>query len=105
MNNYTLRFAESQMDTEFKRAQVYYSWVSLRHFLPDLKKLSALINELKMPVTFYLGKHDKVIDLAVVKPLLDLLPMAELKLLDSGHTHLVEAVAKHFSNHSTKPTL
>ncbi|MFT6216707.1 MAG: pimeloyl-ACP methyl ester carboxylesterase [Roseivirga sp.] len=98
MNNYTLRFAESQMDTEFKRSQVYYSWVNLRHFLPDLKKLSSLINEHKIKTTFYLGKHDKVISLTAIKPLLDLIPLAELKVLESGHTQLVGAVAKEFDN-------
>jgi pimeloyl-ACP methyl ester carboxylesterase len=96
MNNYTLKFAESQMDTEFKRAQVYYSWVNLRHFLPNLKRLAQLIEQENIITTFYLGKHDKVINLATIKPLLDLLPQSELTLLESGHTHLIEAVAHQF---------
>jgi pimeloyl-ACP methyl ester carboxylesterase len=95
MNNYSLRFAESQMDTEFKRSQVYHSWVNLRHFLPSLKELANQINKRNTPTTFYLGKHDKVINAKEIKPLHQLLPKSELVILESGHSTLLNSVAKH----------
>uniref|UniRef100_UPI0040478DBE alpha/beta fold hydrolase n=1 Tax=Roseivirga sp. TaxID=1964215 RepID=UPI0040478DBE len=95
MNNYSLRFAESQMDTEFKRSQVYYSWVNLRHFLPNLKALAVQLNEQQTPVTFYIGRHDKVIDSKTIEPLHQLLPNSELLVLESGHSNLLTSVAKH----------
>ncbi|MGW8121902.1 alpha/beta fold hydrolase [Roseivirga echinicomitans] len=94
MNNYSLKFAESQMDTEFKRAQVYHSWVNLRHFLPQLNKLASQINERKTPVTFYLGKHDRVINAKEIQPLRTKIPHSRLTLMESGHARLLEAVAK-----------
>ena len=96
MNNYSLRFAESQMDTEFKRSQVYHSWVNLRHFLPDLKALATQVNERQTPVTFYLGEHDKVINKKEIEPLTELIDNFELKMLETGHTKLVEKVADQF---------
>ncbi|PIQ48827.1 MAG: hypothetical protein COW03_07920 [Cytophagales bacterium CG12_big_fil_rev_8_21_14_0_65_40_12] len=98
MNNYTLRFAESQMDTEFKRSQVYYSWVNLRHFLPKLKTLATQLNEHQTPTYFYIGKHDKVIDSKTVAPLHQLLPKSKMLILDSGHSQLVNSVANHLAS-------
>ncbi|KYG73190.1 alpha/beta fold hydrolase [Roseivirga echinicomitans] len=95
MNNYSLRFAESQMDTEFKRSQVYHSWVNLRHFLPNLNSLAAQINEHHTPTTFYIGKHDKVIGTKTIEPLHKLLPNSELVMLESGHSNLLTSIAKH----------
>jgi len=61
-DNYTLKFAENQMDTEFKRFQVYHTWVALRHFMPDLQKVSLSANSPASQLTFYLGVHDKIIN-------------------------------------------
>ena len=98
MNNYSLRFAESQMDTTFKRSQVYYSWVNLRHFLPNLKMLANQINDRNTPVSFYLGEHDKVINKKEITPLTEIIENYKLKMLDSGHTKLIENVADYLSN-------
>ncbi|MFT6826868.1 MAG: pimeloyl-ACP methyl ester carboxylesterase [Roseivirga sp.] len=95
MNNYTLKFAESQMDTEVKRSQVYHSWVNLRHFLPNLKSLAAQLNEDKTATTFYIGRHDKVIDSKTIEPLHQLLPYSELVMLESGHSNLLNSVASY----------
>lgn len=94
MNNYTLRFAESQMNTEPKRAQVYRTWVLLRHFLPELKLLAQSVNHEQAKVSFYLGQYDKVIHKGTIEPLVALLPNSETKVLESGHSQLVNAVAK-----------
>lgn len=94
MNNYTLRFAETQMNTEFKRAQVYYSWVIFRHFMPDLRKVADLVNNSPTQLTFYLGKFDKVINKKEMQHLINLLQDYELKEIDSGHSKLIEAVSK-----------
>lgn len=94
MNNYSLRFAETQMNTEFKRAQVYYSWVIFRHFMPDLKKIADLVNNSPTQLTFYLGKYDKVINKKEMQHLMDLLNDYKLKEIDSGHSKLIEAVSR-----------
>ena len=94
MDNYTLRFAERQMDTEFKRAQVYYSWVIFRHFMPDLKAVARLVNETDTRLTFYLGKYDKVINKKEMQHLVDLLRDYELIEIESGHSRLIEGVSK-----------
>ncbi len=101
MDNYTLRFAETQMDTEFKRAQVYYSWVVLRHFIPDLKKLASQINTHQTTLTFYLGKHDKVISRKEVSRLVNLLDNPEIIEIDSGHSKLIDNLSQFFYRKSS----
>lgn len=94
VSNYGLRFAETQMDTEFKRAQVYYAWVVFRHFMPDLQKVADLVNHSDTSLTFYLGKYDKVINKKEMQHLMDLLEDYELKELESGHSRLIERVSE-----------
>lgn len=94
VNNYGLRFAETQMNTEFRRAQVYYSWVIFRHFMPDLKKVAGIVNDSPTCLTFYLGKYDKVINLKEMQPLIKLLNDYELKEIESGHSRLIDGVSK-----------
>ncbi len=95
-DNYTLKFAENQMDTEFKRSQVYHSWVALRHFMPDLEKVAKAVQEPYSQLSFYLGIHDKIINKKEVKPLMELVPHHQLIELDSGHSKLVEVVSRNF---------
>ena len=93
LNNYSYRFAKSQMDTESKRRQVYFSWVVFRNFNPDLKNLAQIVNSSSMNITFYLGNHDKVIGQNQIAPLLRLLHDFQLKEIDSGHSQLIVNVA------------
>lgn len=97
MDNYTLRFAETQMSTEKQRTLVYYSWVVFRHFIPDLKKLSAIVNDTPAGLTFYIGKYDKVIDKKAIQPFVKLLINPEIRMMESGHSKLIEVVSTEFN--------
>jgi len=96
MDNYTLRFAETQMKTQQQRQLVYNSWVVFRHFMPDLKKLGTHINDSKFDATFYIGKYDKVIDEKAINPFVKILHKPKIKLIESGHSNLIRAVAESF---------
>ena len=97
MDNYTLRFAETQMDTLERRELVYYSWVVFRHFAPDLKKLSSIVNDSPVRLTFYIGKYDKVINEKAIEPLFKSLNQPHLRMMESGHSKLIEVVANEFN--------
>jgi len=98
LDNYTLRFAETQMSTIKQRALVYYSWVVLRQFAPNLKKLSSIINESQVSLTFYIGKYDKVINEKAIQPLIKKLNHPDVRMIESGHSKLIEAVAHDFNS-------
>jgi hypothetical protein len=97
MDNYALRFAETQMSTLKQRELVYYSWVVFRNFVPDLKNLSLLINESPVRLTFYIGKYDKVINEKAIAPLIKTLNHPDLRIMESGHSKLIEVVANQFN--------
>lgn len=97
LDNYTLRFAETQMSTAKQRTLVYYSWVVFRQFVPELKKLAEIVNDATVGLTFYIGNYDKVIDQKAIKPLAKLLINPEIKLIESGHSKLIEIAANEFN--------
>jgi pimeloyl-ACP methyl ester carboxylesterase len=94
INAYGIRFIDTQLDTEFKRRQTYYSWVVFRHFMPDLQEIASLINSGKAGLTFYLGKYDKVLNKEEMQHLIKLLNDYELIEVESGHSQLIEKVSE-----------
>ena len=93
LDSYSVRFAETQMDTEEKREQVYYSWVVLRHFFPDLKALASMVNSTDIKLTFYLGKYDRVINKKQIAPLVAKLEMPKIIEINSGHSKMIDSLS------------
>lgn len=84
-----IRFAEYQMNSEEKRSRVYYSWVVFRHLNFDLSSIAEMINERKIKLTLIVGKYDKVISLENMSSFLKKVEHPQLKILESGHTGLI----------------
>jgi len=84
-----LRFAETQMNTEAKRKQVYYAWVVFRHLKFDVVKIATLINSNNIALTLVLGKHDKIITAKNMEKLLKRVKKYKLDILETGHTGLI----------------
>ncbi len=92
-----LRFVEYQMNTEEKRARVYYSWVVFRHLKFDLKKIANLINTRSVAVVLLVGRYDKIITAANMQGLLRQVPHARFQILEAGHNDLIEKSADYFA--------
>jgi pimeloyl-ACP methyl ester carboxylesterase len=88
-----LRFAETQMNTEEKRKQVYYAWVVFRHLKFDVRKIAALINSNNINLTMILGKHDKIITSKNMEKLLKGVKKYKLEILETGHTGLISKLS------------
>lgn len=97
-----VRFAEWQMDSREKRLRVYRSWVGFRLLVFDLKKLTTLLNHQPVPVTFFLGKHDRVIPHAGLQEFSRSLRRTHTVLLDAGHGGLLHEVASYLRRHPTE---
>ncbi len=89
IDNGVLRFTKSQMNTEAKRQQVYYSWVVFRHLKFKMSTIAHLINSNNINITIVVGKHDKIITAKNMSSLLRKLPNHTLEILDAGHTGLL----------------
>lgn len=93
-----IRFAESQMNTEAKRKQVYFAWVVFRHLTFDMKAVASLINTHSVELIMLIGKHDKIITAENMKKLLSRVKNYQLEILDTGHNGLVRESVKVFRN-------
>lgn len=97
-----LRFASIQMNSRDKRRRVYYTWTVYKGIMPNLDKLVKQLNERKTKVEVFIGKYDRIIKSEHVKPLVDKMPNALLKFMNSGHNNLVEEVSKHILKELSK---
>ncbi|RPD47044.1 alpha/beta fold hydrolase [Hymenobacter sediminis] len=88
-----VRFAQWQLDSREKRLRVYRSWVGFRNLTFDVKKLAAILNHQATPVTFFLGRHDRVIPHAGLQSFIASLQHAHTVLLEAGHAGLIYDVA------------
>ncbi|GAB3234647.1 hypothetical protein GCM10027346_23680 [Hymenobacter seoulensis] len=94
-----IRFAQWQLDSREKRLRVYRSWVGFRNLTFDLKKLAILLNRRPTPVTFFLGRHDRVIPHAGLQRFITSLQQAHTVLLETGHAGLIYDVASYLRRH------
>ncbi|SMB88311.1 alpha/beta hydrolase fold [Hymenobacter roseosalivarius DSM 11622] len=94
-----IRFAEWQLESREKRLRVYRSWVGFRLLVFSLKDLARILNEHQVPVTFFLGKYDRVIPHAGLQRFIGSLRQARTVLLDTGHAGLIHDVAAYLRRH------
>ncbi|KAA9332128.1 alpha/beta hydrolase [Hymenobacter busanensis] len=94
-----VRFAQWQLDSREKRLRVYRSWTGFRHLVFDVRRLAATLNRRPTPVTFFLGRHDKVIPHAGLQTFIVSLRAAHTVLLDTGHAGLIYDVAAYLRRH------
>lgn len=90
-----LRFASIQMNSRDKRRRVYYTWTVFKGIAPNLEKLVTQLNKRQVKVEVFIGKYDRIIKAEHVKPLVDKMPSAILKFMNSGHNNLIEEVSQH----------
>ncbi|HEY3429703.1 MAG TPA: alpha/beta hydrolase, partial [Cyclobacteriaceae bacterium] len=84
-----LRFTETQMNTEEKRKQVYFSWIVFRHLKFSLQRIADLINSNNIQVTAVAGRHDKIMKPSHMKRLLNRLNTSSFEILEVGHNGLI----------------
>ncbi|RTQ50783.1 alpha/beta fold hydrolase [Hymenobacter gummosus] len=94
-----VRFAQWQLDSREKRLRVYRSWTGFRHLTFDTRRLARLLNQRPTPITFFLGKHDRVIPHAGLREFIGSLQAAHTVLLDAGHGGLLYDVAAYLRRH------
>jgi len=88
-----VKFAEREMDVVSKRKRVYNTWANFRYLKVRLSRITFMINHYNIPVSFYFGKHDKVITRKHVNPLIRSLNKKNVHVLNSGHSTLIQSVA------------
>jgi pimeloyl-ACP methyl ester carboxylesterase len=101
MDKGILRFANTQMNTKKQRRKVYYSWMVFKDLQFDMKEIASILNTHSIRLELFLGEYDKIITQKNMRRLLDKLNDYQINVLQSGHSSLIEAVAKHYKQQST----
>ncbi|ALD21655.1 alpha/beta fold hydrolase [Hymenobacter sp. DG25A] len=99
VNTGLVRFAQWQLDSREKRLRVYRSWTGFRNLTFDLTHLRRLLNQHQIPITFFLGQHDRVIPYAGLQPFISGLQHAHTVVLNAGHAGLLHDVTSWLRRH------
>ncbi|HEY9534125.1 MAG TPA: alpha/beta hydrolase [Mucilaginibacter sp.] len=79
------QIAYSEMDTEQKRLDVYYTLNLIRLLVPDAMKTAHLINEYNVSCVLIFGKHDELFTKKAAMPFINLLKTPQVHEVLMGH--------------------
>ena len=91
-----VKLAQWQLSSPERQQRVYESWMAFRNLRFSVRRLSRIIEEHKIQVTVFAGKHDRVIPLRRILPFVQAVKGVRFFPLDHGHTFLLEKVADHY---------
>ncbi|HEX8548116.1 MAG TPA: alpha/beta hydrolase [Cytophagaceae bacterium] len=86
------RFANTQMQTRNQRELVFNSWTAFRKLTFDIDEITETLVRQRIKVFIFLGNHDKILQEADLADFVGKIPGAKLKVLNSGHSNLVDNV-------------
>lgn len=86
-----LRFAENQMDTAGKRERVYNTWVVFRHLKFDMREITRILNQSRIPTIIIAGKYDRIVAPHKLRGPLNRLKNMNFLIVESGHNDLIPA--------------
>ena len=92
------KIVNSEMDTEQKRLDVYYTLNLIRLLKPDLTKVADLINQYHIKCTLIFGKHDNLFPLAPTQFFIDALNHPEVHEPPLGHWLVTSALDEYLVN-------
>lgn len=90
-----LRFASSQMNTRRKRWRVFSAWTIFRNIFVQNQVLIQLFNTNPIPLHIFVGKYDRILPAKNSHYIAGKVKNCELKILESGHSNLLEKVIRH----------
>jgi pimeloyl-ACP methyl ester carboxylesterase len=92
------QIAYSEMDTEQKRLDVYYTLNFIKLLTPDVVKVAHVINEHNIPCTLIFGKHDELFPMKAAMPFIRLLKNPQIHEVNLGHWLVIPALDDYLTN-------
>lgn len=92
------QIAYSEMDTEQKRLDVYYTLNLIKLLKPDVVKIAHLINQHKIKCRLIFGKHDQLFPKSAAMPFINLLADADVHEAPLGHWLVTPALDDYLVN-------
>ncbi|MDB5003232.1 MAG: hypothetical protein JWQ34_1457 [Mucilaginibacter sp.] len=92
------QIAYSEMDTEQKRLDVYYTLNLIKLLTPDVVSVAHLINKHKIKCRLIFGKHDQLFPKSAAMPFINLLADAKVHEVPFGHWLVTPALDEYLVN-------
>ena len=102
VSKFNFHFVKHNLTSKERRDRIFKTWISLKNFEVDLKKVKALLEKQPVPVALYFGKYDKVIPLKVGEKLNEIIPNAQLNIIDEGHLLINEKLNELLNRQMTR---
>ncbi len=90
--------AYSEMDTEKKRLDVYYTLNVIKQLKPDTAKIAGLINQYNIKCTLIFGRDDKLFPKSAAMPFIEMLENPVVYEVPLGHWLVVPALDEYLVN-------
>lgn len=92
LNPSITRFVLFSIATKPLRSLLFHRWTTMRLFWPNQQRLQHVAKQYAIPITCFLGLHDRVIPAATnARRLLSLFPYAHIQYVPAGHQILKPA--------------
>ncbi len=85
ISRFMYEFTSNHMDTREKRERIYNTWMTLKHFQPDIPRLKALIDKEPIECHLFFGKTDEVIRPAIGTEFQKNMQHCTLDIIPKGH--------------------
>lgn len=99
MDKGVLRFADWHMSNPEKRMRVFNSWTVFSPLRFNMRHIAELIQKNGIRLEMYLGRYDKIMTPQGMQRLLRHLKDYKLEVLNTGHSGLIDMVARHLYEH------
>jgi pimeloyl-ACP methyl ester carboxylesterase len=100
IDNRTLKFALSSINSEVNRGRIADCWIYLRKLKVNDKVLAEKVNRNKIEIYFALGEKDTIISKGTISPLRKKIDHSKTIILDAGHQNLIGNFAEWFAKNS-----
>jgi pimeloyl-ACP methyl ester carboxylesterase len=94
MDKGILRFADWHMSNPEKRLKVYNSWTVFSPLRFNMRRIADTLQHHRIELEMYLGRYDRIMTPEGMQSLLRHLPHYRLDVLNTGHSGLIDAVAR-----------
>lgn len=91
------QIAYTEMDTEKKRLDVYYTLNLIRLLKPDTEKIAGLINQYQIPCKLIFGQHDQLFPQKTAMPFIKTLNNPDVHELPLGHWLVIPALDEYLA--------
>jgi len=92
------QIAYSEMDTEQKRLDVYYTLNLIKLLTPNIVHIAHLINKHHIPCKLIFGKHDELFPKKEAMPFINLLKTADVHEVPLGHWLVTPSLDEYLTN-------